>query len=60
MYPIAGYLTHLAQRFEHVRVEHLVAESPVEALDIGILIRLTWLDIAQLDMISAAPVREDL
>ncbi len=60
VYPIAGYLTHLSQRFEHVSVEYLVAESPVEALDVGILIRLARLDVAQLDVMAAAPVREDL
>ena len=42
--PIAGYLAHLAQRFEHVSIEHLVAEGPVEALDVGVLIRLArWI-----------------
>jgi hypothetical protein len=60
VYPIAGYLAHLAQRFEHVSIEHLVAEGPVEALDGGVLIRLAGLDVTQLNMIPVAPIREDL
>jgi hypothetical protein len=37
-----------------------MAEAPIEVLDVGILIRLCRLDVAQLNMIAAAPVREDL
>ena len=48
--PVARYLAHLAQRFEHVSIEHLIAEGPVETLDVGILIRLARLDVAQREL----------
>jgi len=57
---IACCLAHLAQRFEHIGIEHFVAEGPVEALDVGVPIPLARLDAAQLNTMATAPVPEDL
>ena len=46
--PFGGDLPHFVERLEHVGAEHFLTVSPVEALDVGVLIRLAGLDEAQL------------
>ena len=38
-------LAHLIQRLEHIDVDYLVAESPIESLHKGILIGLARLEL---------------
>jgi hypothetical protein len=56
--PVVGDSTHLMEVREYVRVEHFVAEGPVEAFHEGVLVRLPWLDEAQLDAMLGAPLLE--
>jgi len=51
-------LARVVERRKPVRVETLKAELPVEALDEGILIRLTWLDETQCDAVLLGPGEE--
>jgi hypothetical protein len=55
--PVLGHAADLVQAGEHIAIEHLGAESAVEALDVRILGRLPGLDVEQLD---AVPVRPGL
>ena len=56
--PVIGQQADLFDRLEDVGAEHFLAVASVEALDVGILIGLAWLDVAQLDAMSLAPVDE--
>jgi hypothetical protein len=47
--PLVSSCLHLADRVEEPRVEHLLAEAAVEALDERVLIGLARLDVQQLD-----------
>ena len=51
-------LARVVERRKPVRVETLEPELPVEALDEGILIRLTWLDETQCDAVLLGPGQE--
>ena len=56
--PGFGDLAHLLEIVEETAVQHLVAVGPVEALDVGILVGLAGLDVAQLDVVPFASVGE--
>jgi hypothetical protein len=58
--PVIGQQADLLDRFKDVGAEHFLAIAAIEALDVGILIRLARLDVAQLDALSLAPVDERL
>jgi len=45
---------------KQIQVEYLGTIRPVEAFDVGVLVRLAWLDEAQLDVLFLAPVGERL
>jgi len=55
LHPLGTDLSHLLQRLEHVRIEHFGPIRPVIPLDQGILIRLAWLDVPQLNPSFRAP-----
>ena len=42
--PVPGHPAHLAQSFEHVAIEHLLAVRSAEALDVTVLQRFAGLD----------------
>lgn len=53
--PFGTDLSHLLQRLEHRRIEDFRPICPVIPLDRGILIRLAWLDVPQLNRPFRAP-----
>ena len=53
--PVGRQRAHLLQRVKEVRVEHFFAISPVEAFDVGVLIRFAGLDEAQGDGVRGGP-----
>ena len=46
--PSCSDLAYLIETLEQVRIEHFAAIRAIEALDVGVLIRLAQLDMAQL------------
>lgn len=54
--PALGCLPDLVQRVEQVRVEHMLSEGAVEALNEGVLRRLARLDVDELDALHPAPL----
>lgn len=58
--PSSGDLAHLIEIFEHVCVEHFAAIGTIEAFDVGVLVGLAGLDVAQLHGVRLAPVDEGL
>jgi hypothetical protein len=58
--PLVGDLTHVLDRIEQVRRQHLLAVGAVEALDKGVLVGLTRLDEADLDALGLAPLGEGI
>ena len=59
-HPLRTDLPHLIQRLEHVGVEHLVAEGPIEPFHKGILIRLARLNIPQREPSVRTPTRKSI
>ena len=53
--PFFGHATHLAECFEHVAVEHLLAIGSVEAFDKAVLHRSARLDVLQEHAILVSP-----
>jgi hypothetical protein len=47
--PFGGDVADLVQRVEQVATQDFLAVGPVEALDVGVLVRLARLDEADLD-----------
>ena len=58
--PSVGQGAQLRQGFEEVRVQHLGPVAPIKTFDIGVLVRLTWLDVVHRDAVLGAPVHEGL
>ena len=54
-HPLRTDLAHLIQRLEHVGVEHLVAEGPIESFHESILVRLARLNMPQGDPSDGIP-----
>lgn len=54
--PTLGYLPDLVQRVEQVRIQHMLPEGAVEALNEGILRRLARLDVDELNALHPAPL----
>ena len=50
----------LRDRFKEVRVQHLGSIASIEALDVRVLVRLSWLDVVRGDAVFCAPVDEGL
>ena len=50
--PLASNFPNLPERLEHVSIQDLMPESTVKAFDVGILIRLTRLDLVELHALS--------
>jgi hypothetical protein len=55
--PVVDDAAHVAQAREPVLRQALVSEAAVEALDVGVLYRLAWLDEPQLDAVAGCPSR---
>jgi hypothetical protein len=51
--------TGILKRFEPVEVEALVPEPPAEALDVGVLVRLSRTDETQFDASLLGPAQEN-
>ena len=58
--PCVGESTQLPNRFKQVRVQHLRPIAPIEALDLGVLIRLARLDVVRGHAVLGAPVDKGL
>src|SRR5215467_8028320 len=58
--PGLGDRADLVEGLEEMRVEDLLTERPVEALDEGILIGLAGLDVAEPDALGRAPLDKRL
>jgi len=58
--PFLSEIPEFGQRLEQIGAENLFTVGPIEALVIGILIRLAGLDVAGFDALLFAPVREHL
>jgi hypothetical protein len=55
-YPGFGEIPNLGNRIEQIGIEHFFSIGSVEALDKGVLIRLTRLDVPQLDLSPFTPL----
>jgi hypothetical protein len=58
--PAARQLSHLFKVAEQIQVQQFIAQAMVNALDMGILVRIAGFDIVNRDAIGFAPVDEDL
>ena len=58
--PRVRHCTHFRQGFKEVRVEDLGPIAAIEALDVGVLIGLTRLDVVDRDPPLGTPVDKDL
>jgi len=58
--PSVGEDAQLRDGFKEVRVQHLGSIAPIETLDIGVLVRLAWLDVVRRHAMLGAPVDEGL
>lgn len=54
-HPFVDDLADLGEAAKQMRIEHLVAEGAVEALDVGVLGGLSWLDVVEAHMMGFAP-----
>lgn len=53
--PLVDVLAHLAQRGEHMGVEHFVAEAAVEAFDVAVLHGAAGLDVKEPNVVLFTP-----
>lgn len=58
--PGVAYVAHLLEILEHVGVEHLLAETAVEAFDVGVLVGFPGLNGTRFDAVSLTPVEQFL
>ena len=58
--PGVGESAQLRDGFKEVRVQHLGSITPIEALNVGVLVRLAWLDVVRRHTVLDAPVDERL
>ncbi|MNG23722.1 hypothetical protein D3C85_1639290 [compost metagenome] len=56
--PLRGKFLQFTQRAEQVMSQPVVAHCPVKPFDIGILLRVTGLDIVQPDVLLSGPFLE--
>ena len=54
--PVRGF-PDLTQNVEQVRVEHFPSIRAIEPLDVGVLVGLAGLDVADLDLVRFAPLQ---
>ena len=54
-HPVGRIALHLFNRFEQVVTEPVVADRPVVAFDVGILLRVARLDVIQPDAFAFSP-----
>jgi len=59
-HPRPAELSNLIEMSEQPSVEHFLAIRSVEALDVGVLIRLAGLDVVDQDAVGLAPAHEDV
>ncbi|MBB5885812.1 hypothetical protein GGR71_002891 [Xanthomonas sp. F1] len=59
-HPPVGGFANVVETGEQVPVEHFLAEGTIEALDEGVLVRLSRLDVLQCDAIGLEPAGERL
>jgi len=59
-HPAVDELSDLGGRIENVGVEHFGTEGSVEALDIGVLVGLTGLNVIKADTVVLTPSRQKL
>lgn len=57
-HPPVGGFAHIVEAGEEIQVEHFLAERAIEALNEGILIWLSRLDVLQCDAIRLEPAGE--
>lgn len=57
-HPFVDDLPRLGQAAEEVGVVHFAAQAAVDALDVGVLGRLAWLDVMEGDAVTVAPGNE--
>ena len=55
--PVLGQFADLRQRLEEMRIEHLGAIAAIEALNEGVLIGLSRLDVVEIDPAFVSPSR---
>lgn len=55
-HPLRGVISHFIKIAPMVLRQSFMANGSVKALHIGILLRLTWLDVFQADTFGARPV----
>lgn len=56
--PLRGHLANLAERFEHVAVQHLLSIRSIQAFNVAVLHRPPRLDEAALDAVTPSPLLE--
>jgi len=54
--PFVVDILQVCNRSDHPGVEHFATERAVEALDVGVLVGLAGLDVADVDLLFLAPV----
>lgn len=59
-HPPVGGLAHVIKAGEQVLVQDLLAEGPVEAFDVGVLVRLARLDVPDGHAVELGPLHEGL
>lgn len=57
-YPGFGEIAHPVDGFEQVCIQHVLPVGSIEALYKGILVRFSWLDVPEVDLLSLAPLGE--
>ena len=56
--PLRGHLANLAERFEHIAVEHLLSIRSIEAFHVAVLHRAAGLDEPSFDAVTPRPLFE--
>ena len=59
-HPPVGGLAYVLQSCEQVLVQHLLAEGPVEAFDVGVLVGFAGLDVLDRHGVGLGPLHEVL
>ena len=59
-HPRRGDISHFIEGLKEVSVEHFAAIRPIESFDIGVLVWLPRLDVADVDLMLITPIDEGL
>ena len=57
-HPPVRRLAHIVEAGEQVLIQDLLTEGPVEAFDVGVLVGLAWLDVADGHAVELRPVHK--